>query len=119
MASSGRRGRPLRVSPRVFWAAVGLMVGLGLAKLYGPLASHRAQQTELARLRMQKASLLAEQERLTGYKETLASESGLERAARREDYARPGERRLVFVREKAKPTATAPSEAGRRDRPTR
>ena len=102
MGVRGRRRRGLRIGPRPFWFAVLAVLLVGLVKLYGPLATSRAQQNELARLRLQKASLLAEQQRLQAYKRHLASDAGLERAARREGYVRDGERRLVFVREKSK-----------------
>lgn len=104
-----RRGP--RVGRRLLVALVGLVLLVGLVKLYGPLAAARRKQEELTRLGLEKATLAAEQERLQSYKRHLASEAGLEGAARREGYVRDGERRLVFIpranREPASPTRAA------------
>jgi hypothetical protein len=72
-----------------------------LIKLSRPLATIQRQHDELARLRTQKAELEVEKARLEVYQRHLATDHGIERAARREGYLRPGERRLVFVREDA------------------
>jgi len=111
-----RRGRGLRLDRRAFWLAVAVLVAVGLVKLYGPLATARRQQDDLAALHLRKAGLAAEQKRLEEYKRQLASDAGLENAARREGYVRDGERRLVFIRPDGKP-APSRSQAGRTRKP--
>jgi len=108
MAGIGRR-RGLRVDRQVFMILVGLAVALGLAKLYGPLATSRQQQTELARLRLERAGLVAQQERLEGEKRVLATDAGMEAAARARGYVRDGDRLLVFM-PRSKPASRAGSQ---------
>jgi len=108
-----RRGR--RISFSAFYLLASLVLLGAVVKLSQPLGTIRRQQEQLSRLRLEKARLVAERVRLEGYQHGLATERGLERAARREGYIRPGDRRLVFVPEKqsgkegregqAKPTA--------------
>jgi len=90
-----------RLNRTAFCLLLGLALIVGLIKLSGPLASIQREHDELARLRRQKAELEVEKARLEAYQSHLATDYGLERAARREGYLRPGERRLVFVRENA------------------
>ena len=101
MAGIGRRQGP-RVDRQVFVIVVGAAVVLGLAKLYRPMATSRRQQTELARLRVERAGLVAQQERLDREKRILATEAGMEAAARARGYLREGDRLLVFIPESKK-----------------
>lgn len=107
----------MRVEYRVFRAVLGLAILLGLIKLYGPLATSRGQQDELARLRLEKATLVAEQRRLQDYKQKLASDEGFEAVARKLGFVRDGERRLVFIpkrEKKASSPAPGDKKAGKR-----
>jgi hypothetical protein len=111
MRVSSRRRRGLRVEYRVLRAAVLLVLLLGATKLWGPLATDRRQQDELTKLHLEKATLLAEHNRLQEYKRKLASDTGFEAAARRLGYLRDGERRLVFIpRSEQKPSSPAPAD---------
>ncbi len=94
-----RRGGRRFLKWRVFLALAGLVIIVGFLKLAGPLATIRTQADRLAQLDMQKASLFAERAELEEQKRHLATEDGQEAAARRQGYLRPGERRLIFVRE--------------------
>jgi len=85
----------------VFIGLVVLVLMLGLAKLLAQLSTIRAQSDRMAHLGMKKATLVFEQGELELYKEQAATEAGQEAAARRLGYVRPGERRIVFSREKA------------------
>jgi hypothetical protein len=116
MSLPGSRTRGLRIGPRRFWLVVSVVALVGLVKLYGPIALARRQQDELARLRLEKANLLGEQRRLERYKWQLASDAGLEAAARREGYVREGERRLVFVRKADRAPSPGPAEDGPKNR---
>jgi len=98
------RCRGLRVNRTAFLLAVGVVLAVGGVKLAQPLSVARRQQDELARLRRDKANEQAQQARLERYQRELATDRGLERAARREGYLRTGERRLVFTREAAPPS---------------
>jgi hypothetical protein len=110
MGLGGRRRRAPRVHRQVFALLVGLVVLLGLIRVLGPLAMARREQEELTRLNLERATLIAEQKRLESYKRQLASEAGLEAAARREGYLREGERRLVFIPQ-VKPRPASPRPA--------
>ncbi|MCJ7750836.1 MAG: hypothetical protein MUQ65_07045 [Armatimonadetes bacterium] len=100
LSSRGRRGgRRLRGS--VFFCFIALVLAVGLAKLFGPLGTIRAQSDRMAQLEMKKAALVFEKGDLEGYKQQAATEEGREAAARRLGYVRPGERRSLFSREKA------------------
>lgn len=94
-----KRARRSYLKWRVFLALAGLVIVLGFLKLAGPLATIRTQVDRLAQLDMQKASLFAERAELEEQKRRLATEEGQEAAARRQGYLRPGERRLIFVRQ--------------------
>ncbi len=87
----------------VFLALLGLVLIVGAAKFCVPWSNARRQQEELNQLRREKAQLETEQKQLTRYKRLLASDQGLESAARREGYVRQGDRRIIFVPEKEKP----------------
>jgi len=116
MTVPGSRRRGVRVSSRVFWIAVAVVVLAGMVKLYGPIATARRQEEELSRLRLEKAALLEDQQRLDAHKRQLACDAGLEATARREGYVRNGERRLVFVRSTGKETPAgdpAPRQKGK------
>ena len=113
MRVGSRSKRGLRVEYRIFKAAVGLMLVFGIVKLWGPLATNHRQQADLTKLRIEKASLLTEQGRLADYQHGLASDSGFEAAARRLNFLRDGERRLVFIPKSGKKKATSPTPAPR------
>jgi cell division protein FtsB len=98
--ADARPGRKLRMHRSVFLALLGLVLIIGAAKLCVPWAEGRRQQEELRELRRQKAELKTEQKQLTHYKRLLASDQGLESAARREGYVRQGDRRIIFVPDK-------------------
>ena len=91
----------------MFFCLIALVLAVGLAKLFGPLGTIRAQSDRTAQLEMNKAALVFEQGDLEGYKQQAATEGGREAAARRLGYVRPGERRIVFSREKAGEDAEA------------
>lgn len=98
----GRSGaRALRVNRTAVLLAIAAVLVVGGAKLAQPLGAARRQQDDLALLRREKANLEAEKSRLVHYQLELATDRGLERAARREGYLRKGERRLVFTRQTA------------------
>ncbi len=86
----------------VFLALLGLVLIMGAAKFCVPWSNARQQREELNQLQREKAQLEAEQKQLTRYKRLLASDQGLESAARREGYVRQGDRRIIFVPEKEK-----------------
>ncbi len=94
--------RKLRIHLPVFLALVGVALLIAIVKLWGPTATARRQQEDLARLRSEKASLNDEHKQLEDYKRKLASDEGQESAVRRSGYVREGDRRLVFVKEKEK-----------------
>jgi len=94
--------RKLRVHLPVFLALVAVALLLAAINLWGPMATARRQQEELVRLRAEKVGQQEEGRQLRGYKRKLASDEGQESAARRSGYVREGDRRLVFVKEKAK-----------------
>lgn len=96
-AGNGRQR--VRLNRTVFLLLVGTAAALGVAKLSGPLKTVWGQQQDLARLREERTTLAAERTRLQTLKRHLASDEGQEQAARRAGYLRPGERRLVFVRD--------------------
>jgi hypothetical protein len=100
-------GRALRVNRTALLLAIAVVLVVGGAKLAQPLGAARRQQDDLAVLRREKANLEAEQSRLLRYQRELATDRGLERAARREGYLRKGERRLVFTREATPPATRA------------
>ena len=100
LSSRGRRGRR-RLRGSVFFCLIALALAIGLAKLFGPLGRIREQSDRTAQLEMKKAALVFEQGQLDEYKQYAATEDGREAAARRLGYVRPGERRIVFSREKA------------------
>lgn len=91
-----RRRRSLRLNRSVFLALVALVLAIGLAELYGPLSTLHRQHDELARLRQEERTLLADRRLLEAEKQHLVTEEGQQWAARRRGYVRPGERRLVF-----------------------
>jgi len=95
-----RRRRGRRVSLPAFYLLVSLVLLAAVVKLSQPVGAIRRQQEQLSQLRVEKARLVAEKARLEGYQHELATDRGVERAARREGYVRPGDRRLVFVPEK-------------------
>ncbi len=92
---AGRR----RLKGRFVLLLAALILSLGLVKLAQPLATIRDQSGRLAQLETQKATLLAHRALLEERKTELATQPGQEAALRRRGYVRPGERRLVFVRE--------------------
>lgn len=101
-----RRGSR-RVKTRAFWGAVGIVLAIGLLKLYGPFSVIRGQSVRTAQLRATRASLLTEGSSLEGERIFLATEAGREAAARRMGYLRRGERRVVFVPAKGGQAASA------------
>lgn len=107
-----RPGRKLRMHRSVFLALLGLVLIIGAAKFCVPWAEARQQQEELKQLRREKAELVAEQKQLARYKRLLASDQGLESAARREGYVRQGDRRIIFVPEKGKAGRPSIEEGG-------
>ena len=111
MRVGSRRRRGLRVEYRILKAAVGLVLVFGLVKLWDPLATNHRQQVELTKLRIEKASLLKEQERLAEYQHGLASDSGFEAAARKLNFIRDGEHRLVFIPKGDKKKTASPAPA--------
>ncbi len=110
LSSKGKRGRR-RLKGSVFFCLVLLVLALGLAKLFGPLGTIREQSDRMAQLEMKKAALVFEEATLEDYKQYAATDDGREAAARRLGYVRPGERRILFSREKAGEDAAA-EEAG-------
>jgi cell division protein FtsB len=98
--ADARAGRKLRMHRSVFLALLGLVLIAGAVKFCVPWAAARRQQEELNELRREKAQLETEAKQLTRYKRQLASDQGLESAARREGYVRQGDRRIIFVPEK-------------------
>jgi cell division protein FtsB len=104
--ADARPGRKLRMHRSVFLALLGLVLIMGAVKFCVPWAEARRQQEELKELRREKADLVAEQKQLTRYKRQLASDQGLESAARREGYVRPGDRRIIFVPKKKRGSGT-------------
>ncbi len=100
-----RRGRKLRVHRHIVYAVVGTVLVVGVVKFWGPLHTARLQSRELARLQHQKEALQEEQALLAEQKNRLASDEGVEAAARREGYVKPGDRRIVFVKDKTKAPA--------------
>jgi len=117
MTVLGSRRHGVRVSSRVFWIAVAVVALAGMVKLYGPVAAARRQQDELSRLRLEKVTLLEEQEGLNAHKRQLACDAGLEATARREGYVRNGERRLVFVKSGDKATPPGDPAPRRKGKP--
>jgi cell division protein FtsB len=97
-----KRGR--RIHGRVVVIAAALIVGAGALRISGPIGALRAQRAELARLHLEKSALALEKARLEEYKRRLASEAGREEAAREQGYVRDGERRLIFVPQRAPAT---------------
>jgi hypothetical protein len=87
-----------------FYLLVGALVVVTVVKLAQPLGMIGRQQGELSGLRREKARLSAGKAGLEAYQHGLATDRGVERAARREGYIRKGDRRLVFVPEKGKPS---------------
>jgi hypothetical protein len=75
-----------------------VVLGVGAAKLYGPLTALRAQSERLGQLRSKRDSFVTERGQLRGFKRWLATEAGREATARQRGYVRGGEHRLVFVR---------------------
>jgi cell division protein FtsB len=112
----GRRRR-LRVHSSVFLIVVAGVFCLAAIRLWGPIATGRRQQRELVKLRAEKATLQAEHRRLEESRRNLASEEGLEAAARARGYVKEGDRLLKFVPGKGKgkpPAATPPEPAEKR-----
>jgi cell division protein FtsB len=105
----GARRRRLKI--RAVLALAGLILTVGLWKLAAPLATIHDQSGRLAQLETQKANLLAQRGALEADRAELATQSGQEAAARRQGYVRPGERRLVFVRDERAQTEPAVSRA--------
>jgi hypothetical protein len=112
----GRRRRHRRLSVPGFLLLLGLVLVAGMVKLAGPFSAVRREEQNLARLRVEQREQAAEQARLLEYKNHLATDAGMEAAARREGYVRAGERRIVFVpaeseeAEGAEETAAPPTE---------
>ena len=104
-AGNGRQR--VRLNRTVFLLLVGTAAAVGVAKLSAPLKTAWNQQQDLARLREERAALATERTRLQALKRHLASDEGQEQAARRAGYLRPGERRLVFVRDPEEAAETA------------
>ena len=100
LPSRGRRGRR-RLRQSALFCLIVLVLAIGVAKLFGPLGTVRAQSDRIAQLEMKKAALAFEKGDLEEYKQYAATEDGREAAARRLGYVRPGERRIVFSREKS------------------
>jgi cell division protein FtsB len=104
----------LRVHSSVFLIVVAGVFCLAAIRLWGPIATGRRQQRELVKLRAEKATLQAEHRRLEESRRNLASEEGLEAAARARGYVKEGDRLLKFVPEKEEgkpPTAAATQRA--------
>jgi cell division protein FtsB len=104
----GRRRR-LRVHSSVFLIVVAGVLCLAAIRMWGPIATERRQQRELVKLRTEKAALQTEHKRLEESRRNLASEEGLEAAARARGYVKEGDRLLKFVpgKEDGKPPAAA------------
>jgi cell division protein FtsB len=111
-AGNGRQR--VRLNRTVFLLLVGTAAAVGVAKLSGPLKTVWHQQQDLARLREERAALATEWTRLQALKRHLASDEGQEQAARRAGYVRPGERRLVFVRDPEEAAETPGAAEGSR-----
>lgn len=94
---NGRRRRRRRLSVSGFLLLLGLVLVAGMVKLAGPFSAVRQGEQNLAGLRYEQRALAEEQARLLEHKNYLATDEGMEAAARREGYVRPGERRIVFV----------------------
>ena len=101
----GRRRRRPRMSVPAFLLLLALVLVVGMVKLAGPFSAVRREEQNLAGLRLGQRELTAEQGRLLEQKNHLATDEGMEAAARREGYVRPGERRIVFVPAEAEETA--------------
>jgi len=99
-----------RIRGRAFLGLVGVLLLVGLIRLWSPLATIRAQGDRIAQLNLKKAALLSEQADLERGKQRLATEEGRKAAARRQGYVKKGERRIVFFREK-KPATGSGAEA--------
>jgi hypothetical protein len=108
----------LRLEYRICKAFIGLVLVVGAIKLWGPLATNHHQQAELTKLRIEKASLLTEHLQLSDYQHRLASDSGFEAAARKLNFLRDGERRLVFIPKSDKKKAASPPDKKRAASPT-
>jgi len=108
LTSSPHRRRALRLNRSVFFSLLGVVLLLGLLKLSTPFATLRRQQRQLACLRLERAALLQEQNRLQQHQRHLATEAGQEQAARQKGYLRAGERRIVFVREHTRERTAQP-----------
>jgi len=93
-------GRKLRIHAPVFLGILGLVLLVAAVRLWGPFSVARRQRAELARLHAQAVALQAEHAQLEQYKRRLASDQGAEAVARQGGYLKPGDRRLLFVREK-------------------
>ncbi len=105
-----RARRRLRVHTRVVVLLLGAIVLVGVIRLCHPYALARRQEEEIARLRAQKSALQAEHDQLQAYKHDLASDRGQESTLRRQGYIRPGERPLVFVKQKPPEAKQKPPE---------
>lgn len=93
----GRRRRRRRLSVPGFLLLLALVLVAGMVKLAGPFSAVRREERNLAGLRLEQREQAAEHGRLLEHKNHLATDAGMEAAARREGYVRPGERRIVFV----------------------
>ena len=105
-----RRRRRLRVHLPVFLMLLGVLFCFAVVRLWGPVMTGRRQHRELLRLKAEKAALRAEHARLEDYRRRMASEEGLEAAARARGYVMPGDRLLKFVPDKGK-AAPPPAKA--------
>jgi cell division protein FtsB len=104
--------RRRRLKLKVVLALAGLVLTVGAWQLAPPLVTICDQCDRLAGLDTQKAALLAQRSALEADRTELATQLGQEAAARRQGYVRPGERRLVFVRDEREQTESALSPAG-------
>ncbi len=116
--SERKQKQKLRVHRPVFYLILGAALLIGAVKLWGPLRTARHQEAELTRLHRERDALQREHAQLQDYKNRLASDEGLETAARQQGYVKPGDRKLVFVRGKGSGArGQAPKSGARNPRP--
>lgn len=109
MSAPSSRKRTRRLRQPVLLLLLGALGALSLTQFWTPLSRLRHQQRELAELRVQRATLLAETQHLKRYKQYLATDAGQELAARRLGYLRPGERAVLFFHEEGERAPAVPS----------
>jgi hypothetical protein len=110
------RGRKLRIHRHIVLAVVGVAFVVCLAKLWQPMRVARQQSQVLVHLRREKAALAEDHAQLQEYKDKLASDEGVEAAARRNGYLKAGDRRIVFVEGKDKGKAKKPAPAPKKEK---